>query len=283
MALNFPRLRAQFRAKATPPHKARSKPTGQVAADGLNPPHALLLMLEGRAPWEFAALMAATPWLRRLPKGNGHAVLVLPGLGANDYTTQPLRSFLQGLGYDAHPWKQGFNFGPRQGVLARVVEQAQTLARESGRPISLVGWSLGGIYAREVAKEMPDLVHCVVTLGTPFAGHPRATNAWRFYEMVSGQRTHDPALLSQIKAPPPVPTTSIYSKTDGIVAWQCSINDPAPLTENIEVQASHVGMGLNPLALFVVADRLAQDPKNWRPFDVHAARRWFFRSPWVST
>jgi hypothetical protein len=125
-------------------------------------------------------------------------------------------------------------------------------------------------------------VRCVVTLGTPFAGHPRATNAWRFYELVSGQKTHDPAMLELIRQPPPVPTTSIYSKTDGIVAWQCSINEPAPRAENVEVHASHVGMGLNPLALYVVADRLAQNPATWQPFDVHRSRRWFLRPPWVS-
>jgi pimeloyl-ACP methyl ester carboxylesterase len=289
MALNLPR----FRVKAVPSPRSRKSDAAagspgaaangaaHEAADRLNPPHALLLMLEGRAPWEYAALVAATPWLRRLPMGDRHSVLVLPGLGANDFTTQPLRSFLQGLGYDTHPWKQGFNFGPRKGVLQNVVSQARDLVRSSGRPISLVGWSLGGIYAREVAKEMPQDVRCVVTLGTPFGGHPRATNAWRFYEMVSGQKTHDPALLQQIKEAPPVPTTSIYSKTDGIVAWQCSINDPGPQTENIEVQASHVGMGLNPLALYIVADRLAQPVGRWQPFKVHDARRWFLRPPWV--
>lgn len=271
MALNFPR----FRVKAV---RSDTPPSTDPHAD-LRPPHALLLMLEGRAPWEYAALLAATPWLRKLPMGDGHSVLVLPGLGANDLSTQPLRSFLDGLGYQTHPWKQGFNFGPRHGVLHRVTEQARALAHNAGRPISLIGWSLGGIYAREVAKEVPSLVRCVVTLGTPFTGHPRATNAWRFYEMVSGQKTHDPELIEQIRRAPPVPTTSIYSKTDGIVAWQCSINEPAPRTENIEVHASHVGMGLNPLALYAVADRLAQDPARWQPFDAQGARRWFYRPP----
>lgn len=236
-------------------------------------------MLEGRAPWEYAALLAATPWLRRLPMGDGHPVLVLPGLGANDLSTLPLRRFLSGLGYDVHPWKQGFNFGPRHGVLHRLTEQVASIATTAGRPLSLVGWSLGGIYAREMAKELPDQVRCVVTLGTPFTGHPRATNAWRFYEIVSGQLVHDAMLMEQIRQAPPVPTTSIYSRTDGIVAWQCSLNEPAPRVENIEVQASHLGMGLNPLALYAVADRLSQDPARWKPFDVLGARRWFYRSP----
>ncbi len=280
MALNFPHLRSktQRSPKSSPagdsPRGSEPDPQQDVQA-----PNAFLMMLEARAPWEYAALLAATPWLRRLPAGDGHSVLVLPGLGANDYSTQPLRSFLDGLGYVTHPWKQGFNFGPRRGVLAKVTEQAMELAAQSGRPISLIGWSLGGIYAREVAKELAERARCVVTLGTPFTGHPKATNAWRFYEMVSGQKTHDPVLMEQIRQAPRVPTTSIYSKTDGVVAWQCSINEPAPHTENIEVQASHVGMGMNPLALFAVADRLKQSPGRWQPFDANGARRWFFPTP----
>ena len=118
----------------------------------------------------------------------------------------------------------------------------------------------------------------MITLGTPFTGHPRATNAWRFYEMVSGQDVHDPALIEQIRGTPPVPTTSIFSKTDGVVAWQCSINEAAPQAENIEVHASHIGMGMNPLALYAIADRLQQDPQHWQPFDAHGARRWFYKT-----
>jgi hypothetical protein len=118
----------------------------------------------------------------------------------------------------------------------------------------------------------------VITLGTPFTGHPRATNAWRLYEWVSGQSVHDAVLLEQVRQPPPVPTTSIYSRTDGVVAWQCSINEASPLAENIEVHASHMGMGMNPLALYAIADRLAQDPAHWRRFEADGARRWFFKT-----
>jgi pimeloyl-ACP methyl ester carboxylesterase len=241
-------------------------------------PHALMLMLEWRAPWEYAAMLAALPWLKRLPRGDGHPVIVYPGLGAADLTTAPLRSFLQDLGYSAYPWKQGFNFGPRRGVLDVVRQHLKRIHERHGHKVSLIGWSLGGLYARELAKEMPQRVRCVITLGSPFAGHPRATNAWRFYEMVSGQNVHDPALIAQLRSTPPVPTTSIYSKTDGIVAWQCSLNQDAPRAENIEVHASHIGMGMNPLALYAIADRLRQDPKRWQPFDAQGARRWFFKT-----
>lgn len=241
-------------------------------------PGALKLMLEARALLELGAMIAATPWLRRLPRGDGHSVLVFPGMGANDITTVPLRNFLGGLGYVTQAWGQGFNFGPREGVLKKCAADIRALAGKHGRPVSLVGWSLGGLYAREMAKELPEHTRCVVTLGTPFAGHPRATNAWRIFEMLSGQKAHDPALIARLRKPPPVPTTSIYSRTDGIVAWQCSLNEPGLEAENIEVHASHTGMGTNPLALYAVADRLAQPAGQWRHFDPSGTRRWFFQT-----
>ena len=241
-------------------------------------PGAFKLMLEARALWELGAMIAATPWLRRLPRGDGHPVLVFPGMGANDITTVPLRNFLGGLGYVTQAWGQGFNFGPREGVLKQCAADVRALAAKHGQPVSLVGWSLGGLYAREMAKELPEHTRCVVTLGTPFAGHPRATNAWRIFEMLSGQKAHDPALIARLRKPPPVPTTSIYSRSDGIVAWQCSLNEPGPEVENIEVHASHTGMGMNPLALYAVADRLAQPTGHWRHFDPSGTRRWFFRT-----
>jgi pimeloyl-ACP methyl ester carboxylesterase len=245
--------------------------------DLVSAPGALLLMMEARAPWEYAAMLAAAPWLNRLPKGDGHPVIVFPGLGASDTSTLPLRNFLRDRGYTPYAWKQGFNFGPRHGVLDSCRALVHQVAQRHQEKVSLVGWSLGGIYAREIAKEQPEHSRCVITLGTPFSGHPRATNAWRFYELVSGQSVHDPVLVEQIKAAPACPTTSIYSKSDGIVAWQCSINPAAPHTENIEVHASHIGMGMNPLALYAVADRLAQDPERWQRFDVKGARRWFYK------
>ena len=247
----------------------------------LRPPNAWLMLLEGRAPFELAAAVGTLPWLRvlrRLPKGDGHPVLVFPGLGANDLTTAPLRLFLNHLGYVTQPWGQGFNFGPRTGVLAQCKADLLALYKKHDRPVSLIGWSLGGIYARELAKLCPEETRCVVTLGTPFTGHPRATNAWRFFELVSGTSGHDPALMAQIRKAPSVPTTSIYSKTDGIVAWQCSVNEPGPLAENIEIHASHIGLGMNPLAMVALADRLAQDPAQWKAFEPKGARRWFFKT-----
>ena len=271
----FPRRRAP----ADPAPKPPKPPKPTAPSDEPSAPGPWLMLMEARAPWELAALLAVTPWLSRMPAGDGHPVIVFPGLGAADTSTLAVRQFLSRQGYTAYPWGQGFNLGPRPGVLEgcrALIEQIHARHREK---VSLIGWSLGGIYAREMAKERPELARCVITLGTPFTGHPRATNAWRFYEMVSGQRPHDDELLlAEVRRPPPVPTTSIYSKTDGVVAWQCSINPPQHAhTENIEVHASHLGMGMNPMALYAIADRLRQDPAHWKRFDLRGARRWFFK------
>ncbi|HEX7637152.1 MAG TPA: alpha/beta hydrolase, partial [Burkholderiaceae bacterium] len=228
--------------------------------------------------WEFAASVAVAPWLRRLPRGDGHRVLVFPGLAANDLSTLPMRLFLRDRGYDAQPWEQGLNLGPREGVLDAARERLRALHAIDGRPVSLLGWSLGGVYARELAKEMPELVRCVITLGSPFSGPPRATNAWWLFERVSGHPEPDAAMLAALRLPPPVPTTSIYSRTDGIVAWQCSLNPEAPRVENVELVASHIGLGFNPLAMVAIVDRLAQDPADWRPLATGGLRRFFFKA-----
>jgi len=254
-------------------------PTPLDDTEDLKAPGPLLLLLEGRAVWEYAGFVAALPWLRRLPRGDGHPVVVIPGFGAGDLTTLPLRTFLNDRGYASYAWNQGFNLGPRDGVLDGVRVLLSKTAQDHGERVSLIGWSLGGVYARELAKEFPEQVRCVITLGSPFAGHPRATNAWRLFALLNGgDDVHDPRLLAQLRKAPRVPTTSIYSKTDGVVAWQCSLNEPEPHTENIEVHASHLGMGMNPFALFAIADRLRQDPQDWQRFDASGARRWFFKT-----
>lgn len=241
-----------------------------AAVSDLPPPGPWRLALEFRAPWEFGALFPAWPILQRAPVGDGHAVIVFPGLSASDASTVALRRYLSGLGYAVSGWNQGFNFGPRAGVLQAAKRQVLQAAQVAGGRVSLVGWSLGGIYARELAKELHEHVRCVITLGTPFAGSPRSTNAWRIYELTSGRDIHRETQHYDLPTAPPVPTTSIYSRSDGIVAWQGSIQRPSPhqpRTENIEVIASHIGIGMNPSAWWAVADRLAQSPERWRPFE----------------
>lgn len=246
-------------------------------SDWLDPPHALLLLLEARAPWELAMLGAALPLLRHAPRGDTHPVLVFPGLGASDLSTAPLRALLDRLGHLSQPWGQGLNFGPRPGVLEQCEADVRATYARYHRRVSLVGWSLGGLYAREVAKRVPELVRSVVTLGTPFTGHPRATHAWKFFELVSGQDSHDEEQLAPLREPPPLPCTSIYSRSDGVVAWQCSVNPPAPQAENIELPSSHIGLGLNPLAIYAIADRLAQPDQAWKRFAPPTALRWLYR------
>jgi pimeloyl-ACP methyl ester carboxylesterase len=243
----------------------------------IRPPSPWLMLLEGRAPWEYAATLAVMPWLSRLPAGDGHPVIVFPGLGASEQSTRLMRDFLGGLGYAIYDWGLGRN-RPRDGLLEACRERVLEVASRHDRKVSLVGWSLGGVYARELAKQLEPQTRCVITLGSPFSGHVRATNVARAYELYSGRPLrHDPVRAERLKRAPPVPTTSIYSKTDGVVAWQCSLNEDAPHAENIEIHASHLGLGVNPLALYAVADRLRQDPAHWQRFDAQAVPRWLFR------
>jgi pimeloyl-ACP methyl ester carboxylesterase len=241
-----------------------------ATAQALRPPSRTLLLLEGRALQELGAFMLLRPWLAAAPRGDGHPVLVLPGLLASDFSTQPLRSFLKAQGYAVHGWKQGRNLGLRPGVEPDMLERVEELHdRHGGRKLSLVGWSLGGIYARQLAKLLPDKVRCVISLGSPFAGSPKATNAWKVYEFASGQSVEDRDghIAGPLAEPPPVPTTSIFSRSDGICAWQTCVNEEREQVENIEVYGSHCGLGHHPAAVYAVADRLAQPEGQWKKFD----------------
>ena len=254
-----------------PPKQAKEKPAeSSVEMLDVPPPNAWLMALEFRAFWEFGALLPSWPLLTRAPRGDGHSAMVFPGLSASDASTLPLRTYLQSLGYKAWGWEQGFNFGPRAGVLEQAKSQLTQTFESTGRKVSLIGWSLGGVYARELAKELPHMVRCVITLGTPFAGSHRSTNAWRIYELTSGRSIERETSNYDLKTAPPVPTTSIYSRTDGVVAWRASIQKAAEghaQTENIEVLASHIGLGVNPSAWWAVADRLTQPEGGWKPFE----------------
>ena len=214
-------------------------------------------------------MLPAWPLLARAPKGDGHAVMVFPGLSANDASTVPLRHYLQSLNYKPWGWEQGFNFGPRAGVLYEAKSHLTRTFDSTGQKVSLIGWSLGGVYARELAKEMPHMVRGVITLGTPFAGSDKSTNAWRVYELTRSRKITRESENYDLPTAPPVPTSSIYSRSDGVVAWQASAQAPSgasPITENIEVIASHIGLGLNPSAWWTVADRLALADGYWQPF-----------------
>jgi pimeloyl-ACP methyl ester carboxylesterase len=236
-------------------------------ATRIAPPSRLLQLLELRASWEFAAGIAALPWLRLAPRGDGHPVLVLPGLVASDVSTKLLRDFLARRGYEVHGWGLGRNYGPRPGVEDAMLATIDRLHAQTGRKLSLIGQSLGGAYARLLAAQRPDAVRSVITLGSPVTGHPRASNAWRVYEFTSGKSSVDPRRWQQVTRRPRVPTTSIYSRSDGVVAWQSSLEAASPNTESIEVVSSHIGMAVHPAVLYAVAERLAQPEGQWRPFE----------------
>ncbi|MCM2356230.1 MAG: hypothetical protein NDI68_06015 [Arenimonas sp.] len=226
------------------------------------PPHPALLLSEPwRAALELGGALASQPWLALAPRGNGQPVLVLPGLGADDGYTAPLRSFLRWRGFDPQPWGGGRNLGD-WGALERVVLPAlRDLHARSGQPVALVGASMGGLYARAAARRLPRLVRCVVTLASPVHGPHHANHVWPLFERATGQ----PAQALSVP-PPPVPSTSVYSRADGLGDWRPCLQPPAPTHENVEVPASHLGMAWHPAVLLMLADRLAQPPQDWRPY-----------------
>ncbi len=247
-----------------------------TTARRLAPPSKWLLLLEARALPELGAYFASRPLWRWLPRGDGHPVMVLPGMAADDFSTRPLRRLLRQLGYRVHGWRMGRNIGD-PALETPLRERLLDLSgRYGGQPVSLIGWSLGGIYARELAKLEPDRVRQVITLGSPFTGDPLASNAVSLYTRLSGKVPAVEPRWQALRLPPPVPTTSIYSRSDGIVAWPCSINAPGHEVENIAIAASHCGLGHHPLALYAIADRLAQAEGGWKPFQRNGLRRFAY-------
>jgi len=238
-------------------------------AQRLRPPSLFLMLAEARGLFELNSSLLLSPLLLRAPKGDGHPVLALPGFLASDLSMAPMRRYLKELGYDTHAWNMGRNLGGVASKRGALRDLVRGIHDQTGRKVSLVGWSLGGVYARDLALQMPDMVRAVITLGSPFANDIRATNATRLYEAISGEAVDDnPEMLQAIAGDLPVPATSIYSRTDGIVNWHTSLLRPSETAENIEVYfASHIGLGVNPAALWAVADRLAQPEGAFKRFD----------------
>lgn len=252
-----------------------------AAADrSIAPPSRLLALSEpARALGELAALPWFSSLLMSAPRGDGHPVMVLPGFVTSDLSTTILRRYLKTLGYDAHAWELGRNLGPR--AIGRegekLVERLRCVHDTTGRKVSLIGWSLGGVMARQVSRRAPDAVRQVISLGSPFTGDPAATNVRSTYENLTGQRLDDHDTrrqLAESAEAPPVPSTAIYTRADGIVAWRNCVEPEAPTTDNIEVRGSHCGLGVNAAVLYAIADRLAQGEDDWAPFE----RRGLLRS-----
>ena len=233
------------------------------------PPSALLSLTEAhRAVFEIISLNLSRKRLRRIaPLGDGHPVMVLPGFMGDDSYNVALRRFLGGLNYAVHGWGLGRNLGPRGGVLEGLRARIHDLSERYERPVSLVGHSLGGIFARELAREYPAMVRQVIALGSPFGrGRMTASVPARLFSALNPPQAL-PIDQDRIHEAPPVPFTAIYSKGDGIVNWQTTVQRGGhQRSQNIRVRGSHCGMTINPAIWYLVADRLAIHPDQWRPF-----------------
>jgi len=244
-------------------HKARhTKPPNMVYAFAELP----------RALFELISLLPAHLIVSRAPRGDGHPVITLPGYRASDSSMNIMRGYLEKWGYDPHPWGLGTNLGvgsDRINYEQRFIEILENIVETRGEPATLVGWSQGGVIARQAAKARPELVRHVVTLGSPIADTPEATTIWRIFQRTSPQEITPELfeILEEIATPVDgVRCTCIYSQTDGIVAPYLAQDWVSPVAENIRLYTSHFGMAVNPIVLYVLADRLAQTDENWRPF-----------------
>ena len=247
------------------------------------PPNRFWTLTEGRAFFELGAFVAMRPLLGNLPKGDGHSVVVLPGFMATNNSTAPMRRLLGSLGYDTHGWDSGRNVLVNEALISRLEAQLERLHGDTGRTISLIGWSLGGVLARELAKLNPDIIRTVISLGSPISDDRNHTNAARLFKFFNGDAPERirGGKFTGLDIAPPVPTTSILSKTDGVVHWRGSVQHPQATmrdcgTENIEVYASHCGMGVNPSVMIALADRLAQPEGEWAPFEAKSYQQVLF-------
>ena len=252
------------------------------------PPLRLLATEAPRAALEMAALVATSPLLALGRRGDGHRVLVLPGLLGGDRSTLLLRRYLTYLGYTVSGWQLGANVGPTEAVVSGLRARLAKLADESGGPVSIVGWSLGGLYAHELARRAPASVRQVITMGSPvrLAGRGgRAGRASRTGSALFDRFSHLQVAPSLAARPWSesgalrVPATAIYTRSDGVVAWRSCLLPSARRRENVEVYGSHVGLAHNPAVLHLLADRLHRRAGVWRPFAPALAVRPFYPSP----
>jgi pimeloyl-ACP methyl ester carboxylesterase len=248
------------------------------------PPFARRLM-EARWPMEAAAYAITHPLWRTLPRGDGHPVLVLPGFIAGDDSTFPLRTVLTERGYAVRGWRLGRNVGPTAPIVSGMRRQLDALHRAEGRPVTIIGWSLGGLYARLLARERPETVRQVITLGSPYRiGPGDRTTASPLWTRVQHWHSDELPMVGHVeerRPPLAVPATSIYTRDDGVVRWHLCIDDtgpgaPNPRAENIQVYGTHVGLGINPSVILAILDRLARPEGDWQPFHPPAAVRWWY-------
>lgn len=246
----------------------------------ISPPSPILTLLEGRALLGIGPYAAISTYLsKNAPKGDGHPVVVLPGFMASDISTLYMRHFLRKLGYRTYGWQLGRNYG-NEILRDQSLEEVIKIYEKNGQhAVSLIGWSLGGVYAREIARLAPHIVRQVITMASPFYNISQSSNALVFYEWLNKTSVKEESkeLLERLKLPIPVPHTALYSRADGVVDWKsCICHDKDGLCENIEVPGSHSSFGFSPWALLVAADRLAQAEHTWQPFEwTEKRKKWF--------
>jgi len=225
----------------------------------LAPPSPLSLLREAQGVLELPRLLLRSPRLARQPRGDGGPVLVLPGYGAGDASTVVLRAYLRLLGYRARGWGLGRNQGHVPTLMPRVQERVAALARQAGRPVSLLGWSLGGYLARETARDRPELVAQVVTLGSPVVGGPKYTAVGEIYRRWGVDLDAvEQAVEARYAKPLTTRVAAIYSRGDGVVAWRACIDERSPNVEHVEVETTHLGLGICPEVYEIIASRLAR-------------------------
>jgi len=249
---------------------SRIDPANAFPGPKLRPPSAAMMLAESRAIFELNASLMMSPLLLMAPRGDGHPVLVLPGFLASDLSTALLRRYIGLVGYEPHAWDLGRNFGGVYRMRQLLQDRLRFIYEASGRKVSLVGWSLGGVYARDLALHMPDCVRSVITLGSPFANDISASSIRKIYETLSGELITDVKIedIQSLAGDLPVPATSIFTKGDGIVHWRTCLLKENERAENIEITlASHTGLGVNAAALWAIADRLAQPEGVFKPFN----------------
>ena len=241
-------------------------------------PSMLSSLLESRALFEMAALPFAWPWLSMAPRGDGHPVLLLPGFMGGERTLIGLETYLRNRGYQVQTWGLGRNIGFRPGHASAIEQKIRYMHHQSGRMVSLVGWSLGGVFALYGAHKATDSVRNVITLGSPLsvdasgsAIPPLLKALYRVVAHPLGSPAHTMqprAKYIRERLPPAVPMSCLYSLSDGVVPPQEATIDGDPaIHENIRIAGSHTGLGFNPLVLWIVAERLAQAESQWQPYE----------------
>lgn len=223
-----------------------------------------------RAIFEYGLSIPYKFWKTRKPSGDGHPVLVLPGFMATDKSTKPLRKFIQCIGYETYGWEIGRNFGKEE-YLDILIQKLKDIHAEHNQHVTVIGWSLGGIFARQLAKAHPELVRQVITLGSPFRNVLQSNNASWIHQILRGGKSRpaaDEKLLADIPLPAPVPTTALYTKEDGVVPWEyCLEATEDDIHQNIQVRGSHIGLGYNPTVLSIIEDRLELSKSDWTKYE----------------